>query len=230
VRRGQNEKAVALLKKVEQLQRRPRARVLKPAVAASPSGKRQPMQINERLGDWVSGVVRDTVRRRSAVASSSLAEPARHAIDPETLRDAGRGLVASPLFEGLSEDELLAQVAGLKLRMVEPGDLLLTEGEPGQSVYVVATGQAKVFVRNRIGQDRLLYRLGEGAFFGEVAAISGRVRTASVTAATPCALLELELPVLEGITKAHPHAREVLETVYIERATDPAADALRSLP
>jgi CRP-like cAMP-binding protein len=225
VRRGQNEKAVALLKKVEQLQRRPRVGSLRPASPAAASSR--PSESGDRMREWLIDIVRDTVKRRSAVARRGLDTPAGPAITPETLRAYGRGLVASPLFEGLSEDELLALVQGLQLRTLEPGDVVLTEGEPGQSVFIVATGRVKVFIRNRSGQDVLLRPLAEGTFFGEISALSGRSRTATVTAAAPSVLLELDPAALETITRAHPRVREILENVYIERAGDPDADTIR---
>ena len=237
VRRGQNEKAVALLKKVEQLQRRPRNAALRPASPAGPTAPKgsggpaapssRPPQSGNLMREWLIDVVRDTVKRRSEVAERALGTPARPSLTPETLRAYGRGLVASPLFNGLTEDELLALVRGLELRTLEPGDIVLTEGEAGQSVFLVATGRVKVFMRNRSGQDVLLRPLGEGAFFGEISALSGRARTATVTAAAPCALLELDRSALDTITKAHPRVREILENVYIERAGDPDADAIR---
>ncbi len=228
VRRGQNEKAVALLKKVEQLQRRPRTAGLRPAGPAGPAvASSRPPESGNLMREWLIDVVRDTVKRRSAVAKRALDAPAGPSITPATLRAQGRGLVASPLFNGLTEDELLALVRGLELRTLEPGDIVLTEGEPGQSVFLVATGRVKVFIRNRSGQDVLLRPLGEGAFFGEISALSGRSRTATVTAAAPSALLELDRSALDTITKAHPRVREILENVYIERAGDPDADAIR---
>ena len=223
VRRGQNEKAVALLKKVEQLHRRPRG----PRPAVPPEKPARGGGSDDRLRDWLIDVVRDTVRRRQAVATRGLDTPPAEAVDPETLRAYGRGLVASPLFEGLAEDDLLALVRGLALRLYEPGDVVLTEGELGESVLIVATGRVKVFIRNRAGREVLLRELGEGAFFGEISALSGRSRTASVTAAAPSALLELDRPALDSITRAHPRVRELLEDVYVERATDPAAEAIR---
>ena len=229
VRRGQNEKAVALLKKVEQLQHRPRGLAQRPDPAPAP-GKGQSPAVDDRLGNWLIDVARDTVRRRSAVASRSLDAPVGQALDPRTLRVYRRGLVASPLFEGLSEDELLALVRGLQLRTVDPGDIVLTEGEPGQSIFIVATGQMKIFIRNSTGHDVPLCGLGEGAFFGEISALSGRSRTATVTAAAPSVLLELDQPALEAITRAHPRVQEILETVYIERASDPSAEAIRGQP
>src|SRR5260370_5802034 len=100
VRRGQNEKAVALLKKVEQLQRRPRA-PLRPAGPAAAASSRPP-ESGDRMREWLIDVVRDTVKRRAEVAKRSLAPTASPSITPEILRAYRRGLLASPLFEGLS--------------------------------------------------------------------------------------------------------------------------------
>jgi CRP-like cAMP-binding protein len=85
----------------------------------------------------------------------------------------------------------------------------------------------KVFVRNPAGHNVVLCPLGEGAFFGEIATLSGRPRSATVTAASRCELLELDQPALEAILKVHPRVRDVLEEHYIARANDPDAAAIR---
>jgi len=109
----------------------------------------------------------------------------------------------------------------------DTGDIIITEGEPGQSLFVLATGTVKVFVRDPEGRSVALVPLGEGAFFGEIATLSGRPRSATVTAAARCELLELDKPALEAIVKIHPRVRDVLEEHYIARAGDPEAAAIR---
>jgi cAMP-dependent protein kinase regulator len=59
----------------------------------------------------------------------------------------------------------------------------------------------------------------EGTFFGEISILSGKPRTATVTAATHCELLELDRSTLDEITKTHPHVQSVLEEFYIQRAS-----------
>jgi CRP-like cAMP-binding protein len=61
--------------------------------------------------------------------------------------------------------------------------------------------------------------MGEGTFFGEISVLSGKPRTATVTAASDCELLELDRASLDEITKTHPNVRRVLEEHYIERAS-----------
>ena len=105
---------------------------------------------------------------------------------------------------------------------------MVTEGEPGQSLFILATGKVKVFVRSASGHDVAVGALGEGAFFGEMATLSGQPRSATVTAAAPCDLLELDRPALDRIAVKHPHMRTVLEDFSKRRAADPAAAAART--
>ena len=118
-------------------------------------------------------------------------------------------------------------IQGLRLLGFGPGDVIVSEGEPGQSVFLLASGTVKVFVRGPEGGDVLVSRLGEGAFFGEMSTLSGKPRSATVTAAAACDLLELDRAALDRIAVAHPHVRSVLEDYARRRAGDPAAAAAR---
>jgi CRP-like cAMP-binding protein len=238
---GFPEKAVAILKKIEQVQRRgveevnlsPLPAAARKAVAAAPpapvpvaapptAGRAKP-RTDEFFHHWLVDVVRDTVERRpqamqAAVASTDSAP---------SVRGYGPGLRASPLFEDFSEDELLAFIQGLRLLSFTPGDVIVTEGEPGPSLFILANGAVKVFVRDPTGHDVPLCVLGEGAFFGEMAALSGLPRRATVTAAAACELLELDRVALDAITATHPRVREVLARFSEQRAQDPQAAAIR---
>jgi signal-transduction protein with cAMP-binding, CBS, and nucleotidyltransferase domain len=169
-------------------------------------------------------VLRDRVKR-SETEERPRVEGERSALG--SVRGYGPGLMATPLFEDFNDDELLAVIRGLRLLTFEAGDVIITEGEPGQSLFVLTTGTVKVFVRDPAGRNVALCPLGEGAFFGEIATLSGRPRSATVTAASRCELLELDKPALEAILKLHPRVRDVLEEHYIARAGDPEAAAIR---
>jgi cAMP-dependent protein kinase regulator len=126
--------------------------------------------------------------------------------------------VRSPLFSDFSSGELLAVMSGLQLLAFEAGDIVITEGEPGDSLFVVSTGQVKAFVRSPAGRHVQVREMGEGAFFGEISILKGGPRTATVTAASRVELLELDRATLDGITATHPRVRAVLEAFCRERA------------
>jgi signal-transduction protein with cAMP-binding, CBS, and nucleotidyltransferase domain len=134
------------------------------------------------------------------------------------------GLRASPLFEGFSEEELLDLVGRLRLVSRQAGDIIVSQGEAGESLFVLAAGAVKVMVQDASGRSTTVCRLEEGAFFGEIATLSGTPRSATVVAAGPCELLELDRKALGQVAAHHPRVREVLERALLERAGDPAAE------
>ncbi len=129
-------------------------------------------------------------------------------------------VLSTPLFEGFAEDELLAVMRGMTLKTFAPGDVLMAEGAPGDSLYVLTTGTVKCWVRDRKGHYMKVQELPEGAFFGEISVLTGKPRTATLTAASYCEALELDKKTLDSITAKHPHVREVLKKFHEQRAQD----------
>ena len=127
-------------------------------------------------------------------------------------------VVRSPLFSDFSAGELIAVMGGLQLLTFDAGDIIITEGEPGSSLFVVSSGRVKAFVRNPAGRHAQVREMDEGSFFGEISILRGSPRTATVTAASRVDLLELDRATLDGITASHPRVREVLEAFCRERA------------
>jgi Cyclic nucleotide-binding domain len=126
-------------------------------------------------------------------------------------------IVISPLFKDFSVDEMVAVIQGLKLISFEQRQVILREGAPGDSMYMLTAGTAKAYVRDAQGKQKLVGELSEGAFFGEISILTGKPRTATVVAATRCEMLELDSSTLDGITRQHPHVRTVLEQFARER-------------
>jgi len=92
-----------------------------------------------------------------------------------------------PLFSGLTDRQRRKLGKLFNERVVPPGITLVTEGKmSGVCFFVVADGEAAV----RIGGNEVA-RLGPGDHFGELALITERERTATVTAETELRCLEI---------------------------------------
>ncbi len=137
--------------------------------------------------------------------------------------------VDTPLFRSLRRDELVALMRGLRLLAFEAGQIIVSEGEPGASLFVVTSGSVRAYVRNTAQQQVQVRRLKEGDFFGEISVLSGQPRTATITAATRCELLELDKPTLDRIAGTHPHVREVLQQFHDLRKDNTLETLSRSM-
>jgi len=120
--------------------------------------------------------------------------------------------MSNPLFQGFDPDTLVAILEGLTLLTFEPGDIIISQGDPGHSLFILTNGTVKAFVNNKFVRD-----LEEGTFFGEAAILTGQPRTATITAKTACELLELDRGTLDAISIAHPHVTKVLQEFHQKR-------------
>jgi hypothetical protein len=125
--------------------------------------------------------------------------------------------MSSPLFQGFSPEELVAILEGLTLHNFEPGEIILTQGAAGNSLFILSTGMVRAYVKDENGFYRFVRDMEEGCFFGEFAIVTGQPRAATVTAATRCELLELDRGTLDAISISHPHVNQVLREHYEAR-------------
>ena len=103
-----------------------------------------------------------------------------------TQRRSTVALAGVPLFAGFSKRHLQRLAAQTDEVRFAPGERIVEEGNPGETLFVMLEGQAKVM---RDGKVRT--RLVPGDFFGEVSVLDGGPRTATVVAETPVAALRL---------------------------------------
>ncbi len=127
----------------------------------------------------------------------------------------------SPLFSTFSARELLAVIRGLNLLTFEAGEIIVSETEPGDSLFVVAAGSVRIYARDGQGHNNQIRLLDQGEFFGEISLLSGKPRTATITAATPTEILELDRQTLDSITVQHPQVPKTLREVFDRRAMSP---------
>jgi cAMP-dependent protein kinase regulator len=138
-------------------------------------------------------------------------------------------LAASSLFASFKREALVEVLASTELRSYDAGDIIVTEGESGSSLFLIVSGVVKVFTRTEDGANLLLAELGLGDFFGEVSLLTGKPRTATITAHTDVTAIELERTSFDTIVGNHPEVRTTLEDFYRRRAEDTVEAVIRRL-
>ena len=168
------------------------------------------------------------VRKKAEKAQETLPAAAETAGKSEPLFK--RKVPKSPLFEVLKDDELEAIIKEMEIESHDEGSVIIAEGEPGSSMYVIASGEVKVFTRGQGGGGTVyLARLGEGDFFGEVSVLTGKPRTATITASQRTELLRLDREKLDTALATYPGIRKVLDDFYKKRAKHTVEAMIESL-
>jgi|SRR2546426_4602976 len=139
-----------------------------------------------------------------------------------TKRQSAVALAGVPLFAGFSKRELERLAADADELSFNAGDTLVREGLLGDTMFVVLSGQGKV-----MKGSRRINSVRPGDFFGELSAIDGQPRSASVIAETPMVVLrvfrrtllamidaepQLAMKLLGGIVKRLRHISNSLES------------------
>jgi len=95
-------------------------------------------------------------------------------------------LAALPFFKGLDPVELDRILPRLHTMRVPAGEAVVHEGDPGDRYYLIREGEAETSVGGRV-----VNRMGKGTGFGEIALLTGKPRTATVTAVSDLVLAAL---------------------------------------
>ena len=96
-----------------------------------------------------------------------------------------------PLFSHLTDADLTRLAESARERSYPKNSVILFEDDPGDSLYIVVSGQVKVVLIGEDGREVILSGLLEGNFFGEMALIDDEPRSAHVIAMVDSNLLVL---------------------------------------
>ena len=87
-----------------------------------------------------------------------------------------------PLFAGLSDQELETLAGSLGRRTFAKGMIIFHKGGLGRSLYIIESGQVRIFSLSETGQEISINIYGPGELFGELAILDGLPRSAGAMA------------------------------------------------
>lgn len=144
-----------------------------------------------------------------------------------------RALRSLDVFQPLSDDERRTAAAAFRSQHYAAGERVLEQGDPGDSLFLIDRGEVEVSARVS-GGVRVLARLTEGQFFGEMALLTGEARAATVTAATDVDVFVLDKSGFESVLARNPAVAVDISAILAARrdalhqardAAEPAAAA-----
>jgi len=121
-----------------------------------------------------------------------------------------------PLFRTLDASRIAAVAGVLRARRAERGERLIRKGDQADSMYFIVSGEVEVDQETAAPKGRL----AAGDFFGEIALIAERPRTATITAQSPCKLLVLHKDDFESFMQSHPDLQEAVRVAAKKRLAE----------
>lgn len=122
----------------------------------------------------------------------------------DSLYKFGRALAKVPIFSGLTESELAFLAQRTVSRRYSAGEMVFGEGEPCLGLYVVESGQVRIFKSSPGGREQVLSIDGPGSSIAEVPVIDGGPYPASAIAVEDSTLLLVGKQDFQALCLAHP--------------------------
>ena len=133
---------------------------------------------------------------------------------PESTLTLGQTLAKVPIFSGLTENELAFLAQRAVPRRYSAGEIVFGEGEPCLGMYVVESGQIRIFKRSSGGREHVLSVDGPGSSVAELPVFDGGNYPASAAAVDDATLLFVSKQDFHALCLAHPQvALKVLRVV-----------------
>ena len=129
-----------------------------------------------------------------------------------------------PIFDELSSHELDLLAARLQPESFQAGEVIFSEGEPGDKFIIIESGQVRVTQKVE-GAETELSRRGPGEYVGEIALIQNRPRTATITAMVDTNLLSLEAGHFHELVTGHLQVGQAISRTGTRRLSSIVAAA-----
>jgi CRP-like cAMP-binding protein len=125
-----------------------------------------------------------------------------------------------PLFGSLSADQIAGLTRMTRRQRFDRDEVVFYQGDPGDTFYVILSGQVKVSVSSPDGQEAILVMMDAGESFGEFALLDDQPRSATIQATRPTEVLALRKDDFRRILRQTPDIALALLKVMTKRLRD----------
>jgi CRP-like cAMP-binding protein/KaiC/GvpD/RAD55 family RecA-like ATPase len=129
----------------------------------------------------------------------------------------GSTLRGIPLFSSVSVDDLSSLSRQFTRRHYRKGEIIFHKGDSGSTLHIINIGGVKLSIPSEEGGDVFLAHLGPGDFFGELALLDERPRSATATAKDSTETLALERKDFLDFVKLYPDVAVSILAVLAQR-------------
>ncbi|HIE26525.1 TPA: cyclic nucleotide-binding domain-containing protein [Candidatus Poribacteria bacterium] len=125
-------------------------------------------------------------------------------------------LLSTPIFSSLPSEELKKIALVAEEQALAAGETLFKQGDVGNSLYIIMSGQVKVFRTSDDGIETVLAHQGPGCSIGEMALLTGDLRSASVQATEDSTMIAIGKQDFERLLADNPYLAQVFIKIIAE--------------
>lgn len=126
-------------------------------------------------------------------------------------------LAKTPLFQGVSPQALEVAREAFVTRNYPAGKVIFEAGDMGAALYIVQSGQVRIYRTYLDGRERMFAFLGPGEVFGEMSLLDGQPRSASAKTTVDSVLLVLYQDAYWSLVRKWPEILHNLATILARR-------------
>lgn len=149
-----------------------------------------------------------------------------------------------PIFQNLSHEKLKKINALVNKKTYTQGELIYLQGDIGKNLYILESGQAKIYKTGKQGREYILHLLKEGQFFGELVLFKDEKLSTNAQAITDCMIctirkeelekvikkdIEIAQSIIKALSSRLKKAENMIESLALEDARDKTIRLLQEL-
>lgn len=139
------------------------------------------------------------------------AERPQRQLDSRSSEDRVALLSRVELFQGLTDEERLVLSGQMRERLIKEGATVIKRGDEGDSMFILCEGLLNVMIALKPDQpETRVARLQAGMFFGEMSALTGEPRSATIVAATDTFAFEIKKDDIGALIQRRPELAEII--------------------
>ena len=124
------------------------------------------------------------------------------------------------ILKPLSDEELLTLASKVRTHFFGRGEVIVKQGDAGDSFFIITSGRVAVSVRDDRGQSTVVAHLESGDFFGEGSLLTGEPRTATITTTEDAKVIVIDKSNFSDVLTQNPTIAEDLSRILERRLKD----------
>jgi len=123
-------------------------------------------------------------------------------------------------FAGLTDEEIGSLESHVTSRAIDAGEVIIREDDRDTSMFVLAEGRLTIRMSFRGDEEPQVASIEPGDLFGEMALLTGKPRSATVSAEAPSKVIEIDAAGIQSLIRNRPDVQQQIRQMIADRQAE----------